>query len=202
MKASIALALGVAALLAIAGTAGYVVLVNHGQLFPSSGTSAGGVGSLSVYVQDAPTGAVATDPMNGSVNATATFSHVYVTFSEVQVHQADAGNDSGWVNVTTTKTVDLMSTVSVSGLLGTAQVPSGMYTQLRLNVTKAWGVFESNNTTVNFIVPSGVLKTDDPFNVTTGQSTSLTIEIDLNHDIVHADGMWLFTPVLGPVKSS
>lgn len=201
MKASIALALGVAALLAISGTAGYVVFVNHGQLFPSAGTS-GGVGSLSVSAQDAPTGAATTAPMNGSVNATAVFSHVYVTFSMVQVHRADAGNDSGWENVTTTKTVDLLSTVTVSALLGTAQVPSGMYTQLRLNVTKAWGVFKSNGTTVSFIVPSGMLKTSDPFNVTTGQSTSLTVEIDLSHDIVHADGMWLFTPVLGPVKTS
>ena len=59
-----------------------------------------------------------------------------------------------------------------------------MYTQLRLAVTAAQGVMQ-NGAKVNFTVPSDVLKTDDPFNVTVGHLTSITLEIDLSRSIVH-----------------
>ena len=187
MKAPIALALGIAALLAVAGAAGYVAFVNHGQLFPwiSAGNVAG-EGTVNVYVKDAP----------------ANWTHVYVTFSEVQVHAADQGNASGWYNLTTgPKTVDLASLVTVSELLGSAKVPAGMYTQLRIVVMAAQGVLQ-NGTTENFTVPSGELKTDDPFNVTTGQAVSLTVDIDLSRSIVWTAEGYLFLPVIGSVQSS
>ena len=76
-----------------------------------------------------------------------------------------------------------------------------MYTQLRVVMGSATGVME-NGTKVDFIVPSGELKTDDPFNVTVGQTASLTLDIDLSRSIARADSQWLFVPVLGSVKES
>ncbi len=186
MKASIATALGIAALLAVAGVAGYAV-VGHGALFPSSGAASGngGMGTLDVYVKDAP----------------ANWTHVYVTFDKVSVHAADQGNESGWHNVTVTKTVDLAALTQVSALLGSEQLPAGMYTQLRLEVTKVVGVM-SNGTQYAFTVPSGELRTDDPFNITVGQTTSLTLDVDLSRSIVWTMEGYLFLPVLGPVKVS
>ncbi len=116
------------------------------------------------------------------------------------MHVADAGNDSGWIPVTDVPTtVDLMSVKTVSALLGSASLKPGDYTQLRLNVTSVNGVM-ANGTTVTFTVPSGVLRTDDPFNITTGETTSLTLSFDLSRSIVDAGGRWIFTPVLGSVQ--
>lgn len=186
MKASIGMALGIAALLAVAGVAGYAI-VNHGLLSPSSGAASGSgsVGTLDVYVKDAP----------------ANWTHVYVTFDTISVHAADQGNESGWHNLTVSKTVDLASLTDVSALLGTQTLPAGMYTQLRLNVTKAVGVM-SNGTRADFSVPSGELRTAGPFNITVGQTTSLTLDIDLSRSIVWTAEGYLFMPVLGSVDVS
>ncbi len=204
MKTALTTSIGLAVLVAIAGVAG-VALVGPGALTvpfggsnPNAGSSSGGTGgtgggtarfgTLAVYDQDAP----------ASVNWT----HVWVTFSGIQAHEANATNETGWFNVTEqTGTVDLVGLKTVSQLLGTAKLAAGMYTQLRLVVSSVTGVME-NGTKIDFIVPSGELKTDDPFNVTVGQTTSLTLDIDLSRSIVHADSMWLFTPVIGSVKES
>jgi len=202
MKTAIMSTIGIAVLVAIAGVAG-LALVAPGALTapfggsnPTSGPSPGGAvggnpagfGTLAVSVQDAP----------ASVNWT----HVWVTFSRIQAHEANGTNNSGWFNVTTKAgTVDLAAVHNVAQLLGTATLPAAMYTQLRLAVTSAQGVMQ-NGTKVNFTVPSDVLKTDDPFNVTVGHLTSITLEIDLSRSIVQADGKWLFLPVFASVHES
>ena len=55
-------------------------------------------------------------------------------------------------------------------------------------------------TQVNFTGPSGELMPADAFNVSVGQTTSLTVDIDLARSIVDAGNVWLFTPVLGSVQ--
>ncbi len=185
MKATLTVTLALAALLAVAGVAGYA-LVSHG---PAASTAPGstGVGTLDVAIQDAPA---------------ANFSNVYVTFDQIAVHPADAGNASDWQTVNLTqRTVDLAAVKSVPQLLGSATLPVGEYTQLRIVVQSAQGVM-TNGTKVNFIVPSGELKTADPFNITLGQTTSLTIDINLARSIVDANGTWIFTPVIGSVQLS
>lgn len=199
MKSTVFAVSVLAMLLAVAGVAGYVV-VAHGSLpFAPAPTSAGGVGTLNVYVTDAPPADVA--PVNGTPGNT-TWSHVYVTFTLLQAHEANATNESGWHNITVTQnTVDLMSVQTASALLGSAELPAGTYTQLRIVVEKAWGV-ASNGTSYNFTVPSGDLKTDDPFTVTSGQTASLTLDVDLSHSIVWTATGYIFTPVIGSIKSS
>lgn len=184
MRTTHTVALTVAALVAVAGVAGYALL---GPGVAPSGAPGNGVGTLDVYLQDAPA---------------ANWSHVYVTFDVIQVHPADAGNASDWTNVSLAqRTVDLASLKSVSSLVGSATLKAGMYTQLRIVVASASGEM-TNGTKVSFTVPSGELKTADPFNITTGQVTGLTIDINLSRSIVDAGSTWIFTPVLGSVRAS
>lgn len=183
MKATLTVALALAALLAVAGVAGYA-LVSRGTGSPSS--TPGSVGTLDVSIQDAPA---------------ANFSDVYVTFDQIAVHAA-GGNASEWKTVNLTeRTIDLASVKTVPQLLGSSSLAVGAYTQLRIMVKSAQGVM-TNGTKVDFTVPSGELKTADPFNITLGQTTSLTIDINLARSIVHAGSMWIFTPVLGSVQVS
>lgn len=192
-----------ALLVAVAGVAGYA-LVAHGSLpFAPAPTGASGMGTLSVFV-------TSTSPENGTTgnetsgNATvgnATWSHVYVTFTVIQAHEANDSNNSGWHNVSVSSTIDLMSVKTVSALLGSTQLPAGEYTQLRIVVEKAWGVTSSGKT-YNFTVPSGDLRTDDPFTVNTGQTSSLMLDVNLSHSIVWTDMGYLFTPVIGSITTS
>jgi hypothetical protein len=144
-----------------------------------------GNGKVALYVKDAP----------------ALWSHVNVTFSEVQIHEANASNStSGWHNLTLagTSTIDLAALVNVSDLLAQGSVSAGKYTQIRIAVTNVTGIM-TDGTHVNFTVPSGELKTTHPFNVSAGSTTKLTLEIDLSRSITQAGDKWLFAPVLGAI---
>ncbi len=185
MRTTLTVALVLSALLAVAGVAGYAFMA-HGMA-PSGAAASGQVGTLDVFVQDAPA---------------ANWSHVYVTFDMVQVHPADGTNASDWSNMSLAqRTVDLASATSVASLLGSATLKAGNYTQLGIVVMSVQGVM-TNGTKVNFVVPSGELKTADAFDIVAGKTTSLTINIDLSRSIVEAGGTWIFTPVLGSVTTS
>ncbi len=125
--------------------------------------------------------------------------HVNVTFSEIQIHQASGNNSSGWISLSIQNgSIDLASLTNVSQLLASASVQPGKYTQIRFIVQNATGMM-TNGTQVNFTVPSGVLKTTHPFNVTAGATMKLTLEVDLQRSIVHNANGWFFTPVIGAV---
>ncbi len=178
MKSSYAAALGIVAVLAVAGLAGYYLVL--------PALRAGPTGVLDVYVKD----------------ATGPWSHVNVTFTDLEVQQADQGNDSGWHTVpTATRTVDLASLTNVSELLGSATLPAGKYTEIRFDVSAATGVM-ANGTSYTFRVPSGFLRTTHPFNVTAGSTTSLTVDVDLSRSIVATPNGYQFTPVFAVVDGS
>ncbi len=192
-----------ALLVAVAGIVGYAV-VAHGSLpFASAPASANGVGTLNVFVTSAAPANETTgnETAGNATSSNVTWSHVDVTFTVLQAHEANDSNDSGWHNVSASNTIDLMSVKTVSALLGSARLPAGQYTQLRIVVVKAWGV-TSTGKTYDFTVPSGDLRTDDPFSVTVGQTASLTLDVNLSHSIVWTDHGYLFTPVIGSIATS
>ncbi len=191
-----------ALLMAVAGVAGYAV-VAHGSLpFAPAPTSAGGMGTLNVFVTSAsPASDTGNETAANATSSNVTWSHVYVTFTVLQAHEANDSNNSGWHNVSVSNTIDLMSVKTVSALLGSAQLPAGQYTQLRIVVEKAWGVTSTGKSFV-FTVPSGDLRTDDPFTVTVGQTASLTLDVNLSHSIVWTAMGYVFTPVIGSISTS
>lgn len=143
-------------------------------------------GTVSIYVKDLPDD----------------WTHVNVTFSEVRIHQADAGNDSGWHTLDLEQqTVDLAVLTNMSELLASGNVSVGKYTQIRIVVVAVTGTME-DGTIVNFTVSSGALKTTHPFNVTADHTETLTLDFDLAHSIVQKDTGWIFKPVLGSISSS
>jgi len=139
-------------------------------------------GTLSIFVKDEP----------------ATWSHVNVSFSEVQVHSADDNNSWTTLNIRN-GTIDLAVLTNVSELLASGDLLPGKYTQIRLVVTYATGVM-TNGTEVVFDVPSGELRTTHPFNITAGIRQTLTIDIDLSHSITEDGNGWKFKPVLGSIE--
>ena len=150
------------------------------------GSKSAGTATVSIYVKDLPDD----------------WTHVNVTFSEVRIHAASAGNESGWHSLPLKKqTVDLASFANMSELLASGNVRAGKYTQIRIVVESVTGTM-ANGTIVNFTVPSGELKTTHPFNVTAGHTETLTLDFNLSHSIVQNSSGWIFKPVLGSITES
>ena len=169
-----ALAIAVVAVIVIASVGAFAVLTS------------GKKGTVQVFVGD----------------SVGIWKHVNVTFDTVQIHRANATNSSGWTSLSLkNSTLDLASLVDISALLGEGKVAAGKYTQLRIEVKSVTGEM-TNGTQVTFSVPSGELKTTKPFNVTAGGTTKISVDIDLEHSIVDANGTWKFKPVLGHVTES
>jgi hypothetical protein len=124
---------------------------------------------------------------------------VTVTFTQIAAHQSGKAADQGWVEVTLTqRSIDLASLVNVSALMASARLGPGKYTELRIDVISAQGQM-LNGTPVVFTVPSGEVKTTTPFEIRSGATTTLTVDIDLSRSIVANGQGWIFTPVLGQV---
>jgi uncharacterized protein DUF4382 len=81
---------------------------------------------------------------------------IYVTFTSIEVHLANASNNSGWHTITTGGTVNLFTVLNVSKVLGKASVPAGKYTELRFNVSQV--VVTISGLNVTYTIPSGSLK--------------------------------------------
>jgi len=124
------------------------------------------------------------------------WSRLDVTFAQVAVHRAEAGNESGWVNMTLTqRTIDFIELGNLTKVLALDRVPAGRYTQLRIIVSSVVGT--TGGMTTSLQVPDGILKTARPFDVPGGGTATVTLDFDLAHSIhADADG-WIFTPVLG-----
>ncbi len=144
-------------------------------------------GTVSVYVKDPP----------------AEWSHVNITFSTVEIHPASStDNNSGWITLKIVNgTIDLVRLTNASSILASSNVATGKYTQIRIVVSSATGVM-TNGTNVTFKVPSGELRTTHPFNVTSGQTSKLTLGFSLQQSIIETGQGWTFKPVLGEVLDS
>ena len=99
--------------------------------------------------------------------STSSITHIVIRFTKVEIHAANAGNESGWHTITFTRVVaDLLQTQSVSTLIGGTSLPAGKYNMLRLfadhvtvtinNVQRAYHIPSGNNTGLKIpIVPGG-----------------------------------------------
>jgi hypothetical protein len=147
---------------------------------PSSNTSPSGMGKIQVYVTDAP-----------SQNVTA----IEIQASSIEAHLSSA-NESDWVTLVENPPVfDLMQVTGVNLLLGTANVTSGNYTQVRLGITSV--TVTINGEKKSGTVPSDKLKLVGNFSVEAGLATSISLDFDAEKSIiVTGNGEVMLKPVI------
>jgi hypothetical protein len=106
-------------------------------------------------------------------------SNIYIKFSNVTVHRADAGNESGWYTIVSESGwVDLRSTLNSSAVLGVSDLSVGKYNLLRFTVEDAVVTLDGVNHAAT--VPSGTLKVSiiqGGVTVVAGQTSYLLIDI-------------------------
>ena len=120
--------------------------------------------ALVVIVAGASTGFLFYGPSNAQVSIrdppqspySSSISAIYVTFSSIDVHTANAGNDSGWHRIVSSASINLLTVLNVSSVLGKASLPAGKYTELRFNISQVVVTISSVNFT--YTIPSGSFK--------------------------------------------
>ena len=125
-----------------------------------------GQGTLKISLTDAP----------------ARYDAVNITFSEISAHI-----DSNWINVTVdTQTVNLLDYSNGNTIeIGTATVPAGRYSQVRIKILNAEVVVDGASQPVT--VPSGSqsgLKLLANFEIVEGTTHEVVLDFDANRSIV------------------
>ncbi len=123
-----------------------------------------------------------------------------VTISNVQVHIAETGNESGWFTVVDEpQTFDLVAIKDVKEYLGENELAAGIYTQIRLDVDNAKVTI--NGTEHNLTISSKTVKLVRSFEIAEGETTTLTLDFDAEESVHEANGRYTMRPtikVLGP----
>jgi hypothetical protein len=128
---------------------------------------AAGQGRIQVYVTDAPAQGI---------------SSIVIQASSVEVHRA-GDNEGEWITLLENPpSFDLFDVVGIQSLLGSANIASGEYTQVRMSITSVTVTIAGEESMAE--VPSDKLKFVGNITVTEGKTTSVSIDFDAEKSIV------------------
>ena len=108
--------------------------------------------------------------------------NLYVTITSLSVQKTDqSGEDGGWISLSfvedkTSVYVDILSLQGIAQDLSVAEVPSGTYTKIRMDVSDASAIY-ADNTEVELIVPPGHLDVNVNFEIRDGETTTLLVDM-------------------------
>jgi hypothetical protein len=134
------------------------------------------------------------DPLNDWGQAT----QVYINYSAIEIHRAQADNESGWFTIVEksawinlTKILDFNQTISYTNL------QAGLYNQIRFRILEARVTVDNKNYTAS--VPSDELKiaiTPSGIQINTGQTATMLIEINMKVEGSKASGFFRLIPAV------
>lgn len=122
-----------------------------------------------------------TDPPSNWGPAT----QVYLKYSAIQVHRADAGNESGWFTVTDSSAwINLTRIIDVNQTIGSKNLQAGKYNLIRFKILETIVTVDGNNYTatvpsgqINIAITRGGIQTDVQINA--GQTSTLLIDLNI-----------------------
>jgi len=138
-----------------------------------------------------------------------------VTFSAVDAHKSDTAETS-WAKVpfaagATSRTCDLKKLQTAQDVLGTGPLATGHYTQVRLVVSSAAIYFDNAATgdacaatiaapagrTASVTIPSGEVKLNREFDVSSGTTTTMLLDFDGDKSVRETgNGQFMMSPVI------
>lgn len=110
---------------------------------------------------------------------------IYLNYSAIEVHRADAGNDSGWFTaVDSSAWINLTRVIDVNQTIGSTNLQAGKYNLIRFEILKVFVTVGSTNYTAT--VPSDELKiaitrggVQGDVQVNAGQTSTLLIDVNI-----------------------
>jgi len=117
---------------------------------------------------------------------------VYVTTANIEVSVAELG----WLSVIDEEiTFELLALEGVEAVLGTAELPVGNYTQVRLSVTEVQ--IEKDGELVTAEVPSGKIRLVGNFELVADERTFISLDFEVDKSLVDRRRQgFLFKPVI------
>lgn len=193
------------------------VLVPLIMVLVALGCSSGGGGSVSGSTASTSAGegtgtVLLTDSPFSDAQA------VLVTFTEVAVHKSGGGWQTlPFAPPSASRTCDLKKLQGAQDILGTGPLPTGHYTQIRLMVSSATLYFDSATdpkepacapaiaapagSSASVEVPSGEIKLNREFDVTSNNVTTITLDFDGERSIHQTgNGRIMMKPVVAVVS--
>ena len=140
---------------------------------------------------------------------------VLVSFSSVSAHTTGADfMPLGFAGGAASRTCDLKRLVGAEDVLGTGALPAGHYTGLRLVVASgalyfdgattgsacATGIAAPAGRSGALTIPSGEVRLNREFDLTSGTTTTITLDFDGDASIQLAGAQYILTPVIGVVS--
>ncbi|NIO20918.1 MAG: DUF4382 domain-containing protein [Candidatus Aenigmarchaeota archaeon] len=124
-----------------------------------------------------------------------------VTISKIQVHVAEAGNESGWTTVVEEgQTFDLVAIKDVKEFLGSKELSAGIYTQIRLDVDSAKVTIDGEEN--DLTIPSKTVKLVKSFEIKEGETTTLTLDFDAEQSVHETgSGKYMMKPTIKVLSS-
>jgi Domain of unknown function (DUF4382) len=113
-------------------------------------------------------------------------SAIYINLTEIDIHAANAGNNSGWHTISTATSLNLLSIIGTSRLLGTTVLPPGRYSEIRFFTSQA--IITISGTNATYTIPSGnqngikVQITGGGFHVYGGQTVAVQLDLSFNNN--------------------
>lgn len=146
-------------------------------------------GTASIYVKDAPVDE---------------FDEIHLVFTQVEVHRSGGNDTGGWITLYENETGQDLDLLDLSGaraaFLGEAELEAGQYQQIRVHAIEAYGI--QNGSRVEFQFAPTPFKTSGQFEVTGGEETRITVDIDLEQSVVKmGPNGYRMTPVIGSTHS-
>lgn len=108
----------------------------------SASTSNSGEGTMAIQMTDPPV-------------AAAGVSSAIVTYNGIALHNASATSTTGWVEISATGTINLMSSANVSQTVASTKIQTGVYDKVQINITS--GAVTYNNHSYVAAIASGSL---------------------------------------------
>jgi hypothetical protein len=143
------------------------MVTSNGTTTNTTGTLTSGQGKIQIYVTDAP-----------AENITA----IVIKASSIEAHLA-GDNVSEWITLLENPPAfDLLQVAGIQSLLGTTNVTSGNYTQVRVAITEV--TVTINGEQKKATVPSDKLKFVGNITVAAGSVTSISLDFDAAKSIV------------------
>ncbi len=130
-------------------------------------TSVPTTGTLDVRVTDAPNAAI---------------TEILVMAQDVEIHSADAAEDSWTTVIPGEFQFDLLKVVSQEQSLGIGELGEGRYTQIRMTVGEVLITRDGEQLTA--VVPSGELKVVRPLDIVAGETTIVTFDFDAERSVI------------------
>jgi len=116
---------------------------------------------------------------------------VYLNYSSIELHRADAGNESGWFTIVDKSAwINLTKVLNVNQTIGYKSLQAGLYNLIRFQISDAIVTVAGKNYTAT--VPSGKLQitiTKGGIRITTGQTAALLIDLETK-----VEGSYMIAP--------